>query len=177
MQRQLQLFAPYRCRRAGRIRAEKVRCIANYELKTAEGIFSNTKPWGGIWTSTYTPHLSACSDWLRFCEEGHPDFIPAFGYLYKPIAKLAIYTICTCEDVDELLLRYGGRFRGGVDFEALGRDYDAIQLAVNTPELLRHPTLAYWDSECTLWFAAGSLSYLGRIRLHRNSVPPHPVEL
>ena len=45
----LQLFAPWRSRRAGRIRKEKLHPVGNYHDLPCG------KSSGGVWTSTYTP--------------------------------------------------------------------------------------------------------------------------
>lgn len=116
------------------------------------------------------------SDWLRFCREEHPDFIPAFGYLYQPITGVKIYEIATLQDVEELRQNYRGRYHSGIDFEALTTHYHAIHLSGDRPEVLKHPCMKYWDSECTLWFDIDFLRYQRRIRLERESVPPHPNE-
>ena len=115
------------------------------------------------------------SDWLRFCQNEHPDFIPAFGYLYAPIDGLKIYTISMREDVDNLLSRYCHKRVKAIDFEVVARDYNAIHLATNSKGTLCHSHLECWDCECTLWFEASSLKYFGRVRLRRESAPPHPA--
>src|SRR5262245_57118920 len=96
--RRLQLFAPMRSRRAGRISADRFHTVRNYfpaPGQPAPAILPcrTHKPLGGVWTSTYTPDAATESDWVRFCQLEHPDWIPAFGYLYRPVAGVRLYAI------------------------------------------------------------------------------------
>jgi hypothetical protein len=138
------------------------------------------KPYGGVWTSTYTPHASTESDWVRFCHESHPDWIPAYGYLYAPVPGVKIYTIDTADDLQGLVERYGDPARDPpafeIDFEAFARDFDGIHLTAAGLERTHPGRLECWDAEGTCWSRPEVLRYLGRLRLCRQSVPRHSPE-
>jgi hypothetical protein len=170
----LQLFAPYRSRRAGRIRPARFQGMGNWHGGPCG------KPRGGVWTSTYTPHAPTESDWVRFCQESHPDWIPAHGYLYAPASGVKIYRIDTADDLRALVKRCGDPARDPpafeIDFEALARDYDGIHLTTAGLEQTHQRHLECWDAEGTCWSRPEVLRYLRRIRVRRQSVPRHPPE-
>lgn len=170
----LQLFAPWRSRRAGRIRKEKLHPVGNYHDLPCG------KPSGGVWTSTYTPLEKTESDWLRFCTQEHPYWIPAYGYLYSPDPAARLFTIDSVSDLQSLVSEYGVRKvccpPYEIDWNAVARDYEGVHLTRSGLAAGEAHGLESWDAECTVWFRIDGLRYAGRIRLCRSSVPKRPPE-
>lgn len=121
-------------------------------------------PWikptsGGLWTSTYNKHIG--SDWIQFCQ--HENFCrmnPWKGSLLYPEDNSRIFTVDSIRGLQHLIREYGifrdntSLFSHGIDFERLGKDYDAIHLTENGQAETRYSypeTLCGWDVESTLW--------------------------
>lgn len=169
----LQLFAPYRCRRAGRICQGRLHPVGNYHDKPSG------KPFGGVWTSTYTPDAPSESDWVRFCQQEHSDWIPAYGYLYNVDSAANLLVLNSLEDLAALVARYGLRHPFpplAVDWKAIACDFDGVRLTAAGLAEGQARSLELWDAECTVWFNITVLHYEGRVRLRRLTVPKHSSE-
>jgi hypothetical protein len=111
------------------------------------------EPAGGLWTSTVTGHdsgfASAWTDWAR-----GEEFVPANTPMsvLRADAEARIYRIDGRSDLDALR----GQYPAGpldVDWEAVGRDFDAVHLTAKGAQETRYglPNLYTWEVESTLW--------------------------
>lgn len=122
------------------------------------------KPYGGLWTSTYTPEAEHETDWLRWCStEGY--YAGRVKFMLFPKDDLNILEVDTMDDLRPIVERYPEEEKyaflprsHAIDFEAIADDgYDGIRLTkqgqVNTRMTpADEPDLYGWDAECTLWF-------------------------
>lgn len=119
--------------------------------------FGMNKPYGGLWTSTYNPEYG--SDWIRWCIGN--DFSTHFdGFILYPKQDTRILTIDSLEDLKNIFSEYGLKnellfpFSECLDFEAISKDYDGVNLTENGQWETRFSfphTLYGWDCESTVW--------------------------
>lgn len=130
--------------------AEKFEPVVNRE-------HSWTKPKsGGLWTSP--PHPTHGSHWIDWCVN------ESFGerpfHLWELVATEPVnaFVVDTYADLQALYDRFGigeNEYDHGFDFEAIGREYDALHLTDEGQwrTRLSMPLNLYgWDCESTLWF-------------------------
>jgi len=129
-----------------------------------------SKPLGGLWTSTFTPNDTLCSDWLSWCYTNMPEWLPESDsccWVLFPSPNARIYEVDKEDDYISLFKLGYGYYNDFVnkwciDWEKLSKDYDAFHLTErglvecssvffesNYPELC---SLYGWDCESTLWF-------------------------
>lgn len=97
------------------------------------------KPDGGIWACRYTPDEEFVSEWQRWCkfEQFPGNWNQGVVFNLKPNAR--IYTIDSYEDLERLAKKYKYKYNLSIsgmvgicfqylDFEALAKVYDAIEL-------------------------------------------------
>ena len=121
------------------------------------------KPHGGLWTSTYDPRIG--SNWIDWCiaeEFRGPNFS---CWLLEPDPTARVLTIDGPADLAKFkpyLTEYSFSTSDRIlDYEAIGRDYDALHYTVDGARLGHmsafgfHPlciTLNSVDAESTFWF-------------------------
>ena len=122
-----------------------------------EGGFS--KPWGGIWTSTFIPGKG--SAWLAY--RARQDFRPSGQgglslWLLTPEDDARVLSINTPEDIERLFDAYSLPFREprtpgalGLNWPRLALDFDALHVSQEGFEA-GYPLLATWSCESTIWF-------------------------
>lgn len=135
----------------------------------------DVKPYGGLWTSTYTPNKENDCHWIQWCKRenywtGH------YGFLLEVEDDLRAIVIDENEDLQWVVEEYGksGSMRpdNKIDFQRMANDgYDCMHLTrsglreVEFPDE-GQPHLYGWDSESTLWFnwRFKDVKYLRRYR-------------
>jgi len=127
------------------------------KMNDVHGNRLDVKPYGGIWTSTYTPDEEYDSDWIRWCS--YEDYwVGKHGYLLQVKDPVNIIHINSCDDLAQVTRDYSKYNQAGyeqIDFESMSDDgYDGIHLTKRgeAETRLSEPNLYGWDSECTLWF-------------------------
>jgi hypothetical protein len=122
-----------------------------------QGKFS--KPWGGLWTSTFTS--GSGSAWLAY--RASQEFTPGPSHplslwLLTPDANARILTIDTPADIERLFDAYSlplsaPRSPGslGLNWPRLALDFDAFHLTQAGFEA-DYPLFSTWSCESTLWF-------------------------
>jgi len=131
-------------------------------FEAVEGNRLHCKPYGGMWTSTYTPEDEYDSDWIRWCStEGF--LAGRHTYRLSVQDDLRIVEVDGLDDLRTVAQRYqtdsephGQLHRVYYDFEALAEEFDAMRLTEEGQRKTRltgskEPDLYGWDSECTLW--------------------------
>lgn len=136
----------------------------------------NGKPWGGMWTSTFTDYPEY-SDWWNWCNE--QNFYTVQGKsasLYichvRPTAR--ILHINSIEDIKNAHMRYElspmklpGINLKTFDYESMSKDYDALHLSRRGYSEARNMLFdeegyfwlfAGWDCESTCWLNMRFLS-------------------
>lgn len=125
------------------------------KVKTIKNEF--IKPIGGLWTSTYKDNSSSWVDWL-ISENFRSPFEDRWAIL-KPKKDAKILIIDSFDDLWSLYVKFSfenlEKFKGFLDYEAISKSYDAINLTKKgeietrfSPEI----SLYGWDCESTLWF-------------------------
>ena len=135
------------------------------EYTPVSGNRLHCKPYGGFWTSTFTPDAEYDSDWIRWCSsEGFHAGRETFRLAVE--SDLRIVEVDTLSDLRNVLERYENDaepyvnipHEQALDFEALAEDFDGMRLTAEGQVKTRmpgmsQPNLYGWDSECTLWFS------------------------
>lgn len=118
------------------------------------------KPYGGLWTSTYTPSKEYDSDWIRWCSI-EQYWTGRYAYFLEPEDNLSIIQIDSKDDLIYLQSEYSINSNAepnAIDFKRIAKDgYDGIHLTDFGQKDTRitkagEPDLYGWDSESTLWF-------------------------
>lgn len=91
------------------------------------------KPFGGIWACRYTPDEEFVSAWQCWCKYEEYPCNCRHGVVFNLKPNARIYTIDTYRDLERLATKYkyGSSTFSYLDFEALSKDYDAIELTDN----------------------------------------------
>lgn len=122
------------------------------------GTFS--KPWGGLWTSTFAPGQG--SAWLAYCarSEFRTNAQQDLSlWLLTPAPTARVLVIDKQEDIDRLFATYSLPLTGeprspgslGLAWVALARDFDAFHLT-QAGFVAGYPFFSTWSCESTLWF-------------------------
>ena len=131
--------------------------------RTGQPYYSYKPKNGGLWSSTYTPDGEFCSDWIDWCKrEEFAHYTERQCRLIKPDQDARIFVIETYDDLRELIKTYtpieyirdAPIFGAPLNFEAISKDYDAIQLTKKGQTNTRWSepfNLNGWDAESTLW--------------------------
>jgi hypothetical protein len=121
-----------------------------------------SKPWGGLWTSTFIPGKG--SAWLTYCAS--QDFRPLTSsgpsslslWLLTPDPAARVLSLDTQADIDRLFHTYSlvtltPRTPGtlGLDWPRLARDFDALHLT-QAGFRTGYPLFSTWSCESTIWF-------------------------
>lgn len=118
------------------------------------------KPYGGLWTSTYTPSKEYDSDWIRWCSR-EQYWTGRHAYFLEPEDDLNIIQIDSKDSLMYLQSEYSTHSHtepNAIDFKRIVKDgYDGIHLTDFGQKdtritKAREPDLYGWDSESTLWF-------------------------
>lgn len=129
----------------------RINPIENWEPcnKASRGLYN--KPSGGIWTSPATAEFS----WHDWCER--EDWFDELDAVYelRPKDDVAIYTIDSRADLNEVIERFGRddtRF-DSINFEQFFDKYDGLHLTTEGESATRHgePNLNGWDVASVLW--------------------------
>lgn len=119
------------------------------------------KPYGGLWTSTYTPNEEFPSDWARWSESEDFLFFNR-GYILYPASSAKIYTIECMADLRHLVDKFTGNKEifESIDFAKISNKYDGVHLTDNGFDDTRFNftsndfllETSAWDCESTVWF-------------------------
>lgn len=120
------------------------------------------KPFGGFWTSTYTPNEEHCSEWIEWMCYEMPEWATGNCYILEPEENIKVYEVDDADDLEKLFEKYPLKIMDkyfDVDWEKACEDYDAIHLTSRGQWDTRYKTPTYgsklnlygWDSESTLW--------------------------
>jgi hypothetical protein len=131
----------------------------------------STKPFGGLWTSSYDEQWG--SDWVQWCLSENFKSNPFDSWLLIPKSSARVYVIDSLAALQTLLDYRGVEWKLssaafseiGPDFKTLAEEIDGIQLTQEGQWETRfsRPGLYGWDCESTLWlrWAFESVQYLG----------------
>ena len=127
------------------------------------------KPYGGRWTSTYTPKEKYPSAWAHWCHWEMPHWLCIKGILYTISKDARVFIIDSAEDLVVLDKDYGMNkdtsstsfgLSVSFDFEKMALDYDVINLTEKgygethgyraTSKGYNKVRLWGWDCESTL---------------------------
>jgi hypothetical protein len=128
------------------------------------------KPYGGLWTSTYTPEKEYLSGWIEWCISEQPNWIPEIGVIYEVSSKAKIIIIDNLNDLNDLFKLYGEKENSFeyLNFEKMSEWIDGLALTEEGQHRTRfsHPYSLYgWDCESTLWFNLDHLKFIEEISL------------
>ena len=122
------------------------------------------KPFGGFWTSTYTPNNEHPSDWARWCSSEMPDKFNKKAIILTVKKDAKIFIIDSLDDVKILKKKYPYNYSMKclciLDWEKISQDYDGVAITSKGQWETRMPrdmkdmglSLYGWDCESTLWF-------------------------
>lgn len=125
-------------------------------------VINREHPWtkpksGGLWTAP--PHPTNGSHWIDWCVAESFGSSPFRLWELIPRKVVKVFVVDTYADLELLHDRYGigskRDYGSGFDFEAIGREWDALHLTDEGQWATRlsHPLSLYgWDCESTLWF-------------------------
>ena len=123
------------------------------------------KPFGGFWTSTYTPEEEHPSAWADWCSSEMPDKFKKESMILTVKKDARIFVIDSLDDVRVLWKKYP--LKDAIinslcllDWEKISQDYDGVQMTskgqwdTRMPRDMKdmHLSLYGWDVESTLWF-------------------------
>ncbi len=130
--------------------------------KVGKVINFTRKPFGGLWTSSYTPNEEYCSEWIQWTCNEEPRWATGICYLLEPEDDIKVYTIDKAEDLEKLFEMYPrivDNYAFDINWKQVCKDYDAIHLTSNGQWATRYETPKYggklnlygWDTESTFW--------------------------
>lgn len=151
----------------GRFFPPQITCPRIEKLEVGEiknGLFN--KPLGVLWTSTFTPQGEYCSDWIEWCVNNMPEWLPYSEdkcWVLIPKDDCKIVVIDSMQDYLSVLNEYSAVTKYGkmINYEKLSEKYDAIHVTTKAAYDLRfidsnrYPdimSLYGWDVESTAWF-------------------------
>ena len=121
------------------------------------------KPFGGLWTSTYTPNEKYCSDWMEWCAREKPEWLTGNCYICHPKEEATVYVI---ENYMDLVNLYKNGF--GIkatysdkifpDYEKLSKVCDGLMVTGKGQRETKFRRVPFeydlygWDCESTIWF-------------------------
>lgn len=124
-----------------------------------------SKPEGAFWTSTFTPHMEWCSDWIRWMDKEMPGWMSTDAYILKPSSLSEVIQVRTNTDLRILWEEYGNKGEKDSDvpklkWDEIAMDYDGVHLTrdgLNNFEVMHSKEevpidFGGWDSESTAWF-------------------------
>ena len=118
-----------------------------------------SKPWGGLWTSTFVPGEG--SAWLAY--RASQEFTPPLSHglslwLLTPAPAARVLSLDTLSDIDHLFDAYSLPLKEPRSPGALGLNWPRLALYFDALHLTQagfkagYPLFSTWSCESTLWF-------------------------